>query len=78
MKVRVKKAWNYGATVMEMSDALTPVTSRDGSLEQAQADATLANEVIGRLLAKLVETRVLSIQDACDVAGQYAEIEVIE
>lgn len=78
MQVRVRSQWAQAKKVMELSTILTPQTSRDGSVEQAQADAARANEVIGALLERLVERGVMTLEDACDVAGVYDDIEIIE
>ena len=81
MQVRVNSAWRKAAHVTDLSTALTPQTSRDGSIEQAQADASLANEVIGLLrealdafVARDVQ-RALALLESDDLVDQhYAEI----
>lgn len=47
---------------------------RDGAVEHASETADKACEAIGKLLALLVEKRVLTLDEACTVAGQYRTV----
>lgn len=70
-----------GRREMPLARALTPGSYVDpgtGSVEQANDKADKALEVLGDLLAKLVDRRVLTIQEASAVSGNYYDITPIE
>jgi len=72
MKARVKRnSWST-ESVIDLSDAMTPQLESDGgSVEMAARSADVALQVIGKLLARLVELNVLTFDDAVKVSNEY-------
>jgi hypothetical protein len=76
MKVRTKD-FRWKDTEMELSDLLTPTNDDDGIAERAYALAQTNAEVIGRLVAHLVETGAILLPDALTICGVYGEVEEV-
>ena len=61
----ISSTWR-GEVELDLTDALTPVVvlEADGQVERALERADLALQTIGKILATLVERRLLSVEDA--------------
>lgn len=79
MRVRVK---SYGRERdYELEAYLTPAGYHDygsGELEDMKSDARATAEVMGRLLAKLVDNRTITLEEAVEIAGKYDDVELIK
>jgi hypothetical protein len=54
-----------------LADALTPSVDYDqGRLEAAQAQASKGLEIVGSMLAAMVEKNVLTLSEALEISGQ--------
>jgi hypothetical protein len=76
-KVKVAK-WNKP---MELEEALEPYDPYPGhgagAVENAQSKADVTAKAVGRLLAHLVGTGVLTLNDAAHIAGEYSPLEFV-
>lgn len=72
MRRVVRETWR-GKETMPLVDALTPknVLEPDGIAERAGDDARLALECMGKLLTVLVKRRVLDLDTAGKIIGEY-------
>lgn len=68
-----------GACEVELYEALTPAAAlaADGVAERAEEKADAALKAIGKLLAYLVETKVLRVDQASELSGNYYTIEIV-
>lgn len=70
--MRVKARTWRGEVTMDLVDALTPDKCLDGGqVERAASDADTALDVLGRLLAELVERNVIRLSDADAISGNW-------
>lgn len=70
--MRVKARTWRGDVTMDLVDALTPDRCDEGGqVERAAADAETLRNVLGRLLAELVERNVISLGDADAISGNW-------
>lgn len=70
MKVMIKPY--FGNEIeMELSAALepAPLSGVSGAMEELAAETQGLRECVGRLLAHLVETEILTLEQASDMAG---------
>lgn len=77
MRVRLK---NTGLET-ELATFLTPRGYHgydSGQLEDMASDIRATSEAVGGLLATLVERRVLSLDEAADLAGKYEDVELVQ
>lgn len=67
----ISETWR-GEVEMDLVDALTPtvVLEADGQVERAADSAALALRVIGKILAEMVERRMLTVEEAGDLIGE--------
>lgn len=74
MKVKIHPPWLNEATEVELSQALKPDAYYDGGmLEQAATQGSHNAETIGRLLAHLVESKAMTVEEAFQIAGKSTE-----
>ena len=73
---RVKVSFVGMTREMPLEIALAPEADgdRDGAVEHASETADKACEAVGKLLALLVNKHVLTLYEACDIAGQYRTV----
>lgn len=73
MNIKIPAHYGRAARIIGLERHLTPTNPRDvaGAVEDAAREATLALETIGRLLAALVQRKVLSFDVAEEIAERY-------
>lgn len=78
-RLRVMRVRGSETVEMPLHDALAPSYGFDGKspAEFAIVKANVANNAIGRLLAKLVEKEILSLSEAVQVSGEYGEFKLL-
>ena len=79
MKVRTEN-WRGDKVTLTLEAACTPVASTDygGRLENTDAQADKNAEVLGNLVAHLVKRGVVTLDDAQNIIGDYAEWTPVE
>ena len=79
MKVRTEN-WRGDKVTLTLEAACTPVASTDygGRLENTDAKADKNAEVLGNLVAHLVKRGVVTLDDAQNIIGDYAEWTPVE
>jgi hypothetical protein len=76
MKVKVGYGWVKDLKVCELADVIVPGYSGydGGVLEQVENKADETAKAMGRLLATLVDSHALTLEQAKNIAGIYHEI----